>query len=81
MESGSRGKKENFEKYDIPIARDGGISDLLTEAASPNRRFDVVICESVSRIARRSFEGISIERAGASRRSAVRGERADRYHR
>jgi site-specific DNA recombinase len=50
------------EKFGIPVPRDGGITDLLEEAASPNRRFDVVICESISRVARRAFEGLSVER-------------------
>jgi hypothetical protein len=52
-----------YERFDIPIARDGGVADLLDESAHPGRRFDVVICESVSRVARRTFEGLSIERA------------------
>jgi DNA invertase Pin-like site-specific DNA recombinase len=62
MELDQRGHGENYERFDIPIARDGGIADLLAEAAHPGRRFDVVICESVSRVARRTFEGLSIER-------------------
>jgi len=62
MELDQRGLKSNYERFDIPIARDGGIADLLAEAAHPGRRFDVVICESVSRVARRAFEGLSIER-------------------
>lgn len=51
-----------YERFDIPIARDGGVADLLDEAAHPGRRFDVAICESVSRVVRRTFEGLSIER-------------------
>ncbi|MGH3759872.1 recombinase family protein [Actinophytocola sp.] len=51
-----------YERFDIPIARDGGIADLLDEAPHPGRRFDVVICESISRVARRAFEGLSVER-------------------
>ncbi|GAA5151776.1 hypothetical protein GCM10023321_19390 [Pseudonocardia eucalypti] len=57
-----RGQGSDYERFDIPIARDGGITDLLAEAARPDRRFDVVICESVSRVARRTFESLSIER-------------------
>ena len=57
-----RGHGENYERFDIPIARDGGIADLLAEVARPERRFDVVICESISRVARRAFEGLSVER-------------------
>ena len=63
MELDQRGQSRDYERFDIPIARDGGVADLLDEAAHPGRRFDVVICESVSRVARRTFEGLSIERA------------------
>ncbi|MQA02173.1 MAG: recombinase [Streptosporangiales bacterium] len=62
MELAARGRGENYERFDIPIARDGGVADLLEEASHPGRRFDVVICESISRVARRAFEGLSIER-------------------
>jgi site-specific DNA recombinase len=62
MELDQRGQGTNYERFAIPIARDGGITDLLDEAAHPGRRFDVVICESISRIARRAYEGLSIER-------------------
>src|SRR5690349_21546452 len=46
-ELGQRGSSESWRKFDIPIRRDGGIDDLLAEANSPDRRFDVVICESI----------------------------------
>lgn len=59
----ARGKGSNYERFDIPIPRDGGITDLLTEAASRGRRFDVVICENIARVARRAFEGLFVERA------------------
>ncbi|WP_156096587.1 recombinase family protein [Amycolatopsis jejuensis] len=62
LELDQRGRGENYERFDIPIARDGGVSDLLAEAAQPGRRFDVVICESISRVARRAYENMSIER-------------------
>ncbi|WP_275294602.1 recombinase family protein [Amycolatopsis sp. La24] len=62
MELDQRGRGENYERFDIPIARDGGIADLLAEAAHPGRRFDVVICESIARVARRAYEGLSVER-------------------
>ncbi|MEV6007303.1 recombinase family protein [Streptomyces sp. NPDC051976] len=62
MQLEKRGQKEGYERYDIPISRDGGISDLLAEARSPHRRFDVVICESTSRVARGMLENLSIER-------------------
>jgi site-specific DNA recombinase len=63
MELDRRGQGSGYERFDIPIARDGGIADLLTESRRQERRFDVVICESISRVARRAFEGLSIERA------------------
>jgi site-specific DNA recombinase len=63
MELDRRGQGSGYERFDIPIARDGGIADLLTESRRQDRRFDVVICESISRVARRAFEGLSIERA------------------
>ena len=62
MELDARGQKTDYERFDLPIARDGGIADLLAEAAHQNRRFDVVICESISRVARRAYEGLSVER-------------------
>jgi DNA invertase Pin-like site-specific DNA recombinase len=61
-ELAQRGHGADVSKFDIPIARDGGIDDLLAEAASPDRRFDVVICETVSRTARRMYENMTIER-------------------
>ncbi|MFD8494847.1 recombinase family protein [Amycolatopsis sp. NPDC059657] len=63
MDLDARGHGDNYERFDIPIARDGGIADLLDEATRADRRFDVVICEGISRVARRAFEGLSVERA------------------
>jgi site-specific DNA recombinase len=57
----TRGHGIAHEKFDLPIHRDGGIDDLLTEAKRPDRRFDVVICESVDRIARITYYGTKIE--------------------
>ncbi|WP_199821089.1 recombinase family protein [Streptomyces fulvoviolaceus] len=58
-----RGRGGSIERFDVPIARDGGIQDLLAEAVHPGRRFDAVICESTARVARRMFESLSVERA------------------
>jgi DNA invertase Pin-like site-specific DNA recombinase len=44
------------------VPRAGGITDLLDEASRRDRRFDAVICENISRVARRAFEGLSVER-------------------
>lgn len=46
-----RGHGRAHEQFQIPIPRDGGIADLLAEAERPGRRFDIVICESIDRIA------------------------------
>jgi site-specific DNA recombinase len=62
MELEDRGQKTDYERYNIPIARDGSIADLLAEAVHQNRRFDVVICENIARVARRAYEGLSVER-------------------
>src|SRR6266702_1947109 len=56
-----RGLGTAHEQFQIPIPPDGGIQDLLLEVQSPNRRFDVVICESIDRVARRTFYGTKIE--------------------
>ena len=63
LELSSRGRADNTHRFDIPVPREGGLDDLLAEAAHPGRRFDVVLCDSVSRVARRMFEGVSVERA------------------
>lgn len=57
----ARGRGTAHEQFTIPIPRDGGIQELLAEAERPDRRFDVVICESIDRIARRTYIGTEIE--------------------
>jgi len=47
-----RGQGNVHEQLDIPIARDGGILELLAEAKRPYRRFVAVIVESIERVAR-----------------------------
>jgi hypothetical protein len=61
MDLAARGRGHAHEAFDIPIARDGGIQDLLAEAKRPDRRFAAVICESVERVARRTHFGTKIE--------------------
>lgn len=61
MELTARGQGHAHELLQIPIPRDGGIQDLLEEAERPDRRFDVVICEDISRIGRRSYISTEIE--------------------
>ncbi|GAA3744748.1 recombinase family protein [Salinactinospora qingdaonensis] len=60
-ELGLRGQGRAHEEMSIPVPRDGGITDLLEEAARSDRRFDAVICESIDRIARRTYLGTQIE--------------------
>jgi site-specific DNA recombinase len=57
----ARGQGRGHERFVIPVPREGGIQDLLVEAERSDRRFDAVICESVERIARRTYIGTQIE--------------------
>lgn len=56
-----RGRSSAHRQFNIPIPRDGSISDLLGEAQRPDRRFAAVICESIERVARRTYFGTKIE--------------------
>jgi site-specific DNA recombinase len=47
---------------DAGLPRDGGMADLLTEAASPVPRFAVVVCEDIERSARDTFNALKLER-------------------
>src|SRR6266542_2143737 len=57
----ARGQGRGHERFDIPVRRDGGIQDLLDRVDHADRGFDAVICESVDRIARRTYYGVLIE--------------------
>ena len=63
---------------DLP--RDGGMADLLAEAASPAPRFAAVVCEDIERSGRDMFNALKLEkelsRAG---HPAVRHRRARRH--
>lgn len=61
MDLKDRGRGKAHEAMSIPVPRDGGIQDLLEEAAREDRRFDAVICESIERLARRSYISSQIE--------------------
>jgi site-specific DNA recombinase len=56
-----RGRGAAHERFAIAVPRDGGLGDLLAEAARPDRRFDGVICESIERVARRTYDGTKVE--------------------
>ena len=61
LDLSARGHGTAHELFSIPIPRAGGIQDLLAEAARPDRRFDAVICESIERVARRTYYGTQVE--------------------
>jgi hypothetical protein len=44
------------------LPRDGGLADLLTEAASPSPRFAVVVCEDIERSGRDTFNALKLEK-------------------
>jgi hypothetical protein len=44
------------------IPRDGGMADLLAEAASPMPRFAAVICEDIERSGRDTFNALKLEK-------------------
>jgi site-specific DNA recombinase len=56
-----RGSGTAHQQFDIPIARDGGIADLLAEAQRADRRFVAVVCESIERVARTTYSSTKIE--------------------
>jgi site-specific DNA recombinase len=47
---------------DAGLPRDGGIADLLTEAASPVPRFAAVVCEDIERSARDMLSALRLEK-------------------
>ena len=56
-----RGRSSAHERFDIPIPRDGSVRDLVETAARRPRPFAAVICESIERVARRTYYGTKIE--------------------
>ena len=44
------------------LPRDGGMADLLAEAASPVPRFAVVVCEDIERSGRDAFNALKLEK-------------------
>lgn len=63
-----RGRGTAHERFNIPVPRDGGIRELIEEAPPTDRSFDAVICESIERIARRTYYGTKhdLEQAGVA---------------
>jgi DNA invertase Pin-like site-specific DNA recombinase len=44
------------------LPRDGGMADLLAEAASPAPRFAAVVCEDIERSGRDTFNALKLEK-------------------
>ncbi len=62
IEARSQGNSwEPFAAAGIP--RDGGMAELLTEAAAPLPRFAAVVCEDIERSARDTFNALKLEKA------------------
>ena len=58
-----RSQTDSWRKVDgISIPRDGGMADLLTEAAGDRPRFAAVACEDINRSARDSFNALKLEK-------------------
>jgi site-specific DNA recombinase len=57
-----RGHADTWQQVDVGIPRDGGLADLLAEAASPNPRFAAVICEDIERSARDTYNALKLEK-------------------
>jgi site-specific DNA recombinase len=47
---------------DAGLPRDGGMADLLAEAASPSPRFSVVVVEDIERASRDTYDSLRLER-------------------
>ncbi|WP_285509931.1 recombinase family protein [Actinokineospora sp. NBRC 105648] len=59
LDARSRGRAHEI--FQIPIPRDGGLEELMKEARRVGRRFDVVIVEDISRVARRTYIGTEVK--------------------
>jgi len=46
----------------VGVPRDGGLADLLAEAAAPLPRFAAVVCEDIERSARDTFNALKLEK-------------------
>ena len=60
LEDRGRGQAWRAVAGDIP--RDGGMADLLAEAAAPAPRFAAVVCEDIERSGRDTFNALKLER-------------------
>ncbi|HCU96696.1 MAG TPA: recombinase family protein, partial [Actinobacteria bacterium] len=62
MDLDARGHGHAQDHAGVDLPRDGGMADLLTEAASPSPRFAAVICEDIERSARDTFNALKLEK-------------------
>ena len=59
----ARSQGEAYRAFtDAGIPRDGGMADLLAEAASPVPKFAAVICEDIERSGRDTFNALKLEK-------------------
>ena len=59
----ARSQGEAYRPFtDAGIPRDGGMADLLAEAASPVPKFAAVICEDIERSGRDTFNALKLEK-------------------
>jgi len=59
----ARSQTDTYRAFtDMGIPRDGGLADLLTEAAAPVPRFAAVICEDIERSGRDTFNALKLEK-------------------
>jgi len=58
----ARGHGTAHERAAVQVPRDGGLADLLAEAASPLPRFAAVICEDIERSGRDTFNALKLEK-------------------
>jgi site-specific DNA recombinase len=58
-----RSQGEAYRQFaDAGIPRDGGMADLLAEAASPVPKFAAVVCEDIERSGRDTFNALKLEK-------------------
>jgi site-specific DNA recombinase len=62
MDIDQRGHSDSWQHIDAGMPRDGGLADLLAEAASPAPRFAAVICEDIERSGRDTYNALKLER-------------------
>jgi site-specific DNA recombinase len=59
----ARSQGDGYKAFaDAGIPRDGGMADLLAEAASPVPRFAAVVCEDIERSGRDTFNALKLEK-------------------